>query len=371
MKHKQSVWITGLFCLFLGAMALLTLLLPPKKFSELENRNLEPAPKLSAQSVSSGRFMKDAENWGSDHVVLRDRWVQLKALAERLSGKLENNGVCFAGEDTLLRLVEEPDETQVEKNISAVRGLIDKTDIPVRFGLIPTAASIWADRLPVGIPTLDETAWIDRLYREFGGSTLDLQGTLDAHKAEPIFYRTDHHWTTLGARYAADVILEALELDPLREEELQPRTVSEDFYGTVYSRAGAWWVKPDEMTTMVPEEGIEVTSNFTGKEEPGSLYVPAHLAEKNKYAFFLGGNQPVCVIRTQAKGPKLLLIRDSYSDSLVPFLALRCSEIHLLDLRYYRLSVPEYIEDHDIDQAVVLYGLSMFLEDRNLYLLRR
>ena len=171
MKHKQSVWITGLFCLFLGAMALLTLLLPPKKFSELENRNLEPAPKLSAQSVSSGRFMKDAENWSSDHVVLRDRWVQLKALAERLSGKLENNGVCFAGEDTLLRLVEEPDETQVEKNISAVRGLIDKTDIPVRFGLIPTAASIWADRLPVGIPTLDETAWIDRLYREFGGST--------------------------------------------------------------------------------------------------------------------------------------------------------------------------------------------------------
>lgn len=371
MKHKQSVWITGLFCLFLGGMALLTLLLPRKTFSELENRNLEPAPKLSAQSVSSGRFMKDAENWVSDHVVLRDRWVQLKAMTERLSGKLENNGVCFAAQDTLLRLVEEPDEVQVEKNISAVRGLPDKTDVPIWFGLIPTSASVWADRLPDGIPTIDESVWIQRLYAEFNGPTLDLQGALAAHRDEPIYYRTDHHWTTLGARYAADVLFSALGQEPLREEELEPVTVAEDFYGTVYSRAGAWWVKPDEMTTMVPEEGIEVTSNFTGKEEPGSLYVPGRLAEKNKYAFFLGGNQPVCVVRSQAKGPKLLLIRDSYSDSLVPFLALRFSEIHLLDLRYYRLPVPEYIQANDIQQVVVLYGLSSFLTDNNLFYLKR
>ena len=368
---KQNLGITVLFCLFLGVMLLLTLLLPHKTFSEQENRNLEAPPRLTGKDLLSGRFMEDAEDWVSDHTVLRDRWVQLKATTERLSGKRENNGVYLAAKDTLINRVEEPDPEQVQKNIEAVKGFPAKTNIPVRFALIPTAASVWADRLPAGAPTLDEAAWIRQLYEAFGGNTLDIAGALSAHRDEAVFYRTDHHWTSLGARLAADVILEDMGLPPLREEELRPTTVSDSFRGTVYSRAGAWWVRPDEIITMVPEEGISVVSNFTGKEEAGSLYVPSRLEKKDKSAYFLGGNQPVCVIRTQAQGPKLLLIRDSYSDSLVPFLALRFSEIHLIDLRYYRLSVPSYIEENNLDQALILYGLSTFLEDRNLYLLKR
>ena len=407
---KQNLFISVLFCLFLAVMPLLTLLLPHKSFSEQENRNLAAPPRLSEQSLRSGRFMEDAEDWVSDHMVLRDQWVRLKALAERLSGKRENNDVYFCAGDTLIKRVDKQDKvskaerarslhligrtlevqpwqiipyssetgegrkellTVMEKALREDKGFsaLLRAGVPVRFALIPTAASVWADRLPANAPTADETAWISRLSAQTDCGGPDVAGALQAHRDEELYYRTDHHWTSLGARY--DAILADCGLPLLREEELRPRVVSESFYGTVYSRAGAWWVKPDRITTLVPEDGIRVISNFTGTETAGSLYVPSRLEEKNKYAFFLGGNQPVCVVQSPAAGPKLLLIRDSYSDSLVPLLSLRFSEIHLLDLRYYRLSPTEYIEAHGLDEALVLYSLPTFLEDRNLILLKR
>lgn len=363
---KQNLLVTVLFCAFLGGMCLLSLLLPKRAFSELENRSLAAAPKLTGERLLSGRFMEDAEQWTADHAPLRDRWAQLKALAERAAGKRENDGVYLAAQDTLISRLEEPDEDLALQNAAAVRTLAEKLPVPLCLGLIPTAASVWADRLPAGAPTLDEAAWTERLYEAFGGPTLDLAGALNAHREEPVFYRTDHHWTSLGARWAADAVFEALELPPLAVAELEPRVVSEDFRGTTWSRAGAWWIPPDEIRVMVPEAGVRVASLAGGKEEPGALYVPSWLEKKNQYAFFLGGNQPACVIRTEAQGPKLLLLRDSFSDSLAPFLCLRCSEIHLLDLRYYRQSVSDYVRDNGIDQVLVLYSLPEFLSDRNL-----
>ena len=90
---------------------------------------------------------------------------------------------------------------------------------------------------------------------------------------------------------------------------------------------------------------------------------------KNKYAYFLGGNQPLCVIRSQATGPKLLVIRDSYTDCLAPFLSERFQEIHLFDLRYNRLSPSDYITEHDIDMVLILYSFETYISDGNQFLL--
>lgn len=95
----------------------------------------------------------------------------------------------------------------------------------------------------------------------------------------------------------------------------------------------------------MPEDDLRVTSWKSGKEEPGRLYDRSYLEHKDKYSSFLGGNQPLCVLENPAitDGSKLLLIRDSYSDSLAPFLAQRFSEVHLVDLRYYHTSVADYM----------------------------
>ena len=363
MKKSHNLLITILFCTFLGGIALASILIPDKSFSEMENRNLRPLPELTASKFTSGRFMTEAENYASDQIALRDTWVAIKALGEVLSGKRENNGIYFAEGNTLIRRVEEPDAALVEENIQKLRDFAAQTEVPVYFGLIPTAASIWQDKLPDGAPSADEAAWTQWMYSQSGAANIDIAAALEAHSGEEIYYRTDHHWTSLGAYYGANAILNAMELEELNISNYTPQAVSDSFLGTNYSSAGSWWVSPDTIITYVPAEGMEVISNFTGREEPGRLYVAEQLEVKNKYAYFLGGNQPLCVIRSQAEGDKLLVIRDSYSDCLAPFLAERFSEVHLYDLRYNRLSSLDYIRENEIDAVLVLYSFDTFTSD--------
>ena len=95
MSKKFSIFLSALFCTFIGGVAVISLLLPDKDFSPLENRYLQDPPRLSLENLNSGKFMEDAEDYVSDHIVGRDFWVAAKAWSERLSGKKESNGVYF------------------------------------------------------------------------------------------------------------------------------------------------------------------------------------------------------------------------------------------------------------------------------------
>ena len=374
MSKRYSIFLTALFCAFLGGMALLSLLLPKESFSELENRYLQKAPTLSFSSVVvNGKFMEEAEDYVSDHIAGRDFWVALKAWSERLSGKRENEGVYFGKDDTLLNQVSDPDETQLSQAMDFLNLLAEQSPVPTYFGVIPTSAAIWQDRLPEGAPTADEESVIRELAGESQAQTVDIYGALAAHAEEDIYYRTDHHWTSLGAFYGANAILSAMGREPLDLADYTPITVSDSFYGTIFSTSGVRWVPPDSIEVYVTEDGVSVTSYPKGEPEPGKLYDASYLTKKNQYAYFLGGNQPLCVVRSEKPGAegKLLLVRDSYADSLTPFLTERFREIHLIDLRYYRASLQDYIRENGIDEIMVLYGYSNFTTDRNLFLLAK
>ena len=372
MTKKYSVFLTGLFCAFIGGVLLTSLLLPKKTFSELENRTLEKPPELTLETLDNGEFMAGAEAYVSDHIVGRDFWVALKAWCERLSGKQENNGAYFADDGALINRVDDPDPGKLATDMGYVDALVGNVSVPVYFGIIPSAAAIWEDKLPAGAPTADELAIIKDLYFSTGARTVDLAGALAAHKEEAIYYRTDHHWTSLGAFYGANAILEAMRLEPLNLADYEKTTVTENFNGTIFSSSGVRWVKPDPIDTYVTGEGVTVTSNFTGRPEAGSLYVDSYLAVKDKYSYFLGGRQPLCVIETpHTDAPSVLVIRDSYSDSLAPFLTERFSEVHLFDPRNNMTSIKNYVADNDIDMVLVLYSFSNFMTDQNLFLLGR
>ena len=364
MKKTYDLLVSSVFVLFLAGMALCSLILPDRSFSELENRNLRPVPELTERRFTSGRYMTEAEEYVSDQLVLRDTWVALKALGERLTCKQENNGIYFAANDTLIRRIQEPDPALLSENIETINAFVSGADAPVLFGLIPSAADIWRERLPSGAPSADEAYWIKEIAGRMTAPAIDLHDTLQRHSAEDIYYRTDHHWTSLGAFYGANAIFEAAGMEALNLKDYPPQTVSEGFLGTNYSSACAWWTEPDTIETYVSEDDIEVTSNFTGREEPGRLYAPERLATKNQYAYFLGGNQPLCVIRSQTQGPKLLVLRDSYSDCLAPFLSERFGEVHLFDLRYNRLSPADYIREQEIDRVLILYSFETFTGEK-------
>lgn len=372
MSKKFSFFLTVLFCAFIGGVAVISLLLPDVEFSPLENRYLQKPPKLTAETLRDGTFMEDAEDYVSDHILLRDFWVAAKAWSERLSGKRESNGVYLAAQNTLINRVDDPAPAKLEKDMGYLDALVGNVSVPVYFGLIPSAAEIWSDRLPSGAPTADEKGIIDGLYFSTGANTIEMYDALSAHSGEDIYYRTDHHWTSLGAFYGANAVFEAMGLEPLDLSDYRPATVTDQFNGTSFSTSGVRWLPPDSIETYIPDEGIRVTSWFKGTPEAGSLYVDSYLDVKDKYSYFLGGRQPLCVVEKEdSDGPRVLLVRDSYSDSLTPFLTERFAEVHLLDPRDNLSSIKGYVEENGIDAVVVLYSFSNFAADDNLFLLGR
>lgn len=363
MTKAYSRFLTAFFCVFLGGLLVWHVLLPDREKSETENRTLAQAPEFSWTALVDGSYTKKVETYFADQFPLRDSWTGLKARAEQLIGKSEFNGVYLCG-DTLISKVETPAEGMVNKNLSYVDRLAGKTDANVVLGLIPSAAEVWKEKLPAGAESWDQTELLAQ-------SSVDFQSTLSAHADEPIFYRTDHHWTTLGAFYGANALLEVLGKETLKENNFAPEAASDNFNGTLYSQSGIHWLEPDTMEFWVAEQGLTVTSWRTGMEEPASLYDRTYLEKKDKYSSFLGGNQPLCVIKNEnvTDGSKLLLVRDSYSDALAPFLAQRFSEIHLLDLRYYRAPVSAYAAENGIGDIAVVYSVQNFISDVNLVLL--
>lgn len=378
MSKKYCIFITALFCAFIGVFLVANAVAPDRTFSEMENRNLEQLPTPSVKTLLSGEFMKDFETYTTDQFVARDSWIGLKSATERALGKQENNSVYFCDEDTLITRFDQPDSQKVSDNLTYVNNFVENVDIPVVFSLIPTQACIWAERLPAGAPNASQTDILSQAQAAVPGALwADLYAPLWAHKGEDIFYRTDHHWTSLGAYYGYTGLAEALGYEPVSLDSYTETIRSTQFYGTVFSSSGVRWVSPDTISTYVPDTGITVTEHsYDSKgnpiEIPRALYVESFLSVKDKYSMFLGGNQSLGVVKTpNTDKPKLLIIRDSYADSLVPFLTPHFSEIHLIDLRYYKLSIQNYVEQNGIDQALVLYSVPNFVTDTNLLWIAR
>ena len=371
MSKRYCIFLTALFCAFLGVFLVANAAAPDREKSEMENRQLAQLPAPSVRTLLDGSFMSDFESYVTDQFVGRDAWIALKSTTERALGKHENNDVYFCEKDTLITHFQTPDEKRVTDNLSYVNKFVENVDIPVYFSLIPTQACIWADRLPDGAPNADQRAVLEQAAGATGAVWGDVYAQLWAHRDEDIFYRTDHHWTSLGAYYGYAALMQAMGLEPVSLEAYTKTTVSEDFYGTVFSSSGVRWVRPDSIDIYVPDDGVSAVTHTYDKdgnpvEEPRALYDYSFLEVKDKYSFFLGGNQSLGVVRTGHEGPKLLIIRDSYTDSLVPFLTPHFSEIHLIDLRYYKLSAADYIQQNGIDAALVLYSVPNFTSDTNL-----
>ena len=388
MTKRYCIFITALFCAFIGVFLVANAVSPDRTFSEVENRNLEQLPAVDFGTPEklfrdgnffNGQFMRDFETYTTDQFIGRDAWVDLKARTERALGKKENNNVYFADNDTLITRFDQPAANRVTENLNYVNKFVENVDIPVVFSLIPTQACIWADRLPEGAPNASQTDLMAQAQGAVTGAAwADVYTPLMEHKDEDIFYRTDHHWTSLGAYYGYTGMASALGYTPVPLTDYTPTVRSTEFYGTVFSSSGVRWVKPDTITTYVPDDGITVVSHTYDNsgnpvEEQRALYVESFLSVKDKYSMFLGGNQSLGVVTNtnNPDGPKLLIIRDSYADSLVPFLTAHYSEIHLIDPRYYHLSVKDYVAQNGIDQALVLYSVPNFVTDGNMFWITR
>lgn len=359
MTRRAQGFTAALFGIFLAGFGLLHLLLPDRTFSPVENRNLDRCPAFSWETLADGSYTAALEVYLADQFPLRDGWMGLKTRYEALLGKREFHGVYLCGDRLISRV---SDADRAERNTGYLRQLSELAEVPVYLGLIPTAAEIWRDRLPPGAESFDQAAYLAEVRAACPGlKWVDVYGALSDRAGEEIYYRTDHHWTSLGAYQGYAALMEALGETPAPLGA--GRSVSEDFYGTLYSTSGVHWLEPDTIERFVPGTGVTVEDVYGGGGTHG-LYVDAFLEQKDQYASFLGGNTSLYIVRNPAApARKLLVVRDSYADSLAPFLSQSFSEVHLLDLRYYRTSPAQYAKEQGMDLIFVCYSVENFVRD--------
>lgn len=372
MKTAKKYLPTLVLLLFIIIVFTANLIVPDRDFSEKENRNLASPPVFSFESLFSGKFTADFETYITDQFFARDFWVSLKTGCERLLGKNEINGVLIGKDRLLVSEFPAPEVTRLQGNASSVEKFAQNAGIPVYFTLIPGSIEIWNDRLPETGRTASQAEIITNAYAQTPSAIhADSYSALAAHADEEIYYSTDHHWTTLGAYYGYAALVSAMGLSPIELPDAWSET--EGFFGTASSACGLTPGKGDTVSLRVPQTAAgEVRVYAEGKWTEGSLYKTENLELKDKYTVFLGGNDPLTVITgSDPNGQKLLLLKDSYANSEIPYLCYHFSEIHVVDLRYYKESISAYIEANGIDLAVVSYSVANFSEDTNIYFLTK
>lgn len=338
---------TGLAPLIAIAVILLGLsvgsffLTPDRAFSENENRYLQLTPKLSWDTVMSGDFMEDMEEYTSDQIVFRDLWTATRSLLQRAEGKEDISGTYLGAEGRYFAKVTEDsfNRAGLEKNAGYIREFFAASGKSCRAMIVPSPAGVLRDMLPENAPYYDEAGAFERLTATLGGSLLDVRETL-ADVEDP-YYHTDHHWTTMGAQAAYRRWAEVTG-HTVREDALVCAT--EEFRGTLYSKV----LLPDSVYDSVYYAPEITAESVVCDGKDGTLYDGDALTRKDKYELFLGGNYGQCVITTGTEnGKHLLLVKDSFANSFVPFLLGDYETVTMIDLRYFRGSMAELAAESD------------------------
>lgn len=371
LSKKRNISILGLgFVLVLFGFGVLNLLSGDRKFSETENRMLEQRPEVQLSSVLDGRFMKSFENWQTDQFVFRDEWIQLQTMANRLLGKKEAGGV-YLGEDGSLYEKPEKIGEQTWENLDSIKAFCGRhPELPIYMMLVPDAAGVNPEGLPSFAPVENQEEQLEQIQTYLGDSIRQIRvyDALRQHREEYIYYRTDHHWTTLGAWYAYQ---QAAQVMGFENADMVPRLypVSDSFKGTLVSRSG-YQAEADTISVYWPQDQPDmVVSYVQEQEESASLYASEKLETRDQYGMFLNGNHPLVRIRTMADShKKLLLVKDSYANCFVPFLTSQFREIVIVDPRYYYGSLESLVKEEDFTDVLFLYNLNTFLGDEVLHL---
>ena len=294
----------------------------------------------------------------------------MKALSEEILGKIENNSIA-AGADGYLFEKELTPAGNVGKNIELITRFAASEAVGgrgVAVAIAPTAAYIYSDKIPKGMPITDQGTYIQLLDSAAGGQenivVTDIVNTLNEHADEYLYYRTDHHWTTGGAYYAYEEICGDLSKDPIDIASLNKHEVP-DFYGTLYAKyKGNGWPSDTIDYYDIP---VESYTDSDGNEYDG-LYDMEAADKYDKYALFMHGNPGCGTIRSSVcDSGELIVIKDSYANCMIPFLTYNYGTIITIDPRYMGDSVLELVSEHDDADILILFNWKQFAEDNHLY----
>ena len=364
MKNKSLVY---LFFISIGALSILDMVNEEKVFSELENRYLKRKPKLTTESVLSGKYAKSYEEYINDNFIYRDSFINLKSISESMQLKLENNNIIYGKDGYMFEKFTDFDKEILENNIGAVKDFIEKSSLNIDLMLVPYSASVLTDYYPMNLSSVlvNEEMLIDKVNDYIGQKNIvDVKKTLMENKKSYIYYKTDHHWTSYGAYLSylefckKNNITDVVELENLKENKVN------DFLGTFYSKAKLFNAQEDTLSYYdMPHLQMKI-----GDGNWESIYKLENLEKRDKYSVFLDGNHSKIVVKNSKNKnrKKLLVLKDSFANSFIPFIANNYEEVHVIDLRHYSLKLSDYIKENSFDKVLALYSFKDFVEDRTI-----
>ena len=368
MDEKRNALLTaGIICAIILVFTIADLLNGDRVFSETENRILASRPGFSVEELLGGTFTENYEEYVTDQFISRDKWIGIKTRTDILFQKKDINGVYLGKDNYLIEKHNPEDYSQelVNGRIASLNKLVKKWDAKVM--LVPTADNVLTDKLPDYAVYYDQQTLLEQVQEAIGEEHyVDVYSVLREHKDEEIYYRTDHHWTSLGAYYGFLAWTDAVDRYPYRYNIEKMQTASEDFLGTLHSRINIP-VEPDRIQYFAETDIRPITVTYDLERTTDTMYEERYLDTKNQYGYFLDDNHAFVEITTAYnKGKTLFVIKDSYANSMIPLLTRYYEKIYVLDLRYYNgklYDIMEQCEPEEGMDVLVLYNCIHFLED--------
>ncbi len=372
MKNKLPYALAFSFIIYITSFFALQLLAKDKDFSELENRNLSTMPHFSKEKLLKGAFSKDFEKYIADQFPFRNQFISLKAYTELALQKKDNNGVYIGKDGYFIQDFTKPDMELAQRNAGYINNFAKSFNVTLL--LAPTSTKVLADKLPSFATPYDEGTYL-KDFTALLSSQIKVVPVLDTlllKKEEPIYYKTDHHWTTLGAYYGYTALCSDLGLTPLALDNFEISMASDSFYGSLFSKGNFTFAKPDTLLFFDAKSRPELEVTYVAENKTtDTLYALSHLQTKDKYSVFLDNNHPLIKIKTSLNnGKKLMIIKDSYANCLIPFLTNHYEEIHVLDLRFLNMPLRSYATQNGLEDALFLYNIQNFSTEGKLSLLR-
>jgi len=377
--NKTAMKIMGIvFPVILTAVMIANLILPDRSFSEEENRVLQERPSFSIASFLAGRYEKKAESYAEDQFIARNGFIKIKTAADTAMGMTSSNGVFRGRDGYLLEDITAPSGDQLSLTISSLKDFRAKNpDISMSFLLAPNAANILSDKLPLFAATENQNLYMDAFLGSLSSSGYEVIDVRDAFREKienvQLYYRTDHHWTTDGAYIAYLEYVKKLGIPD--DTVYDALVVKNDFRGTLASKSGFTNGKNDALTIYLP--------TAESPYDPSVIYYPDttdkttvfyrldSLDTKDAYTVFGGSNHPVYTVRTPIRDNEqcLLLIKDSYANSMIPFLAQDYYQIVVVDPRYFYDDINTVINTYGVTDVLFLYNANTFFGDDSLSML--
>ena len=344
----------------------------PKEFSELENRNLSQIPILSLESYIDTSFSSDYEKYINDQFFLRDKWIDLKSRIEYLLGKRENNDIIFGKDNYLFKKFTTFNDEMLKNNLNSIITFTNNYNKEVDFFIIPNSYAIYDELTPRYLPLVDQLSLVNSInsYLSLKSNnhinTINVAEELLKNKDDYIYYKTDHHWTSYGAYLAYLTYMDYLGLEIVDINNLEKITIN-NFLGTYYNRS-KYFKADSDFITYYNILGLHI--EIDGKEQL-SLMDLDKFKGSDKYSAFLWGNNGLTKvinenISEERKGSSILIFKDSYANSFIQFLSYNYEIIDIIDLRYFKESIRNFMKDKDYNEILIMYSFNNLSSDINI-----